>query len=336
MKASVVIPTYNRGPLILSTMEALARQTLSASNYEVLIVDDGSTDSTRELVEHHIAAHPGGPWKYLRQPQNRGRASACNAGIRAASSPLVLFTDDDCVPSPQWIEMHVRRHAESAEPLSVLGGVTYPKEWLERSNFIRFSNRSYVGNRSTRSLGCRLDDMAPTYYGGLNVSTPREVLLNVGLFNEQIGRGQDVELAVRLWKAGVRLVFEPRASLVHQPPEAASLGLWLSKFTKAYRESVPAINALHPECTTHRFNHWFLESPAFGRESVPRTAVKLLVRSVCFPAVARRLQRFLEQSDRCRWLYFPALFRYVVVTACLETVRKREQANRAHPSRQEA
>lgn len=101
---SVVVPTYKRPALLLRCLEALLRQTMDTDAFEVLVVDDGHSDATRELVESLARREPGGPTlRYLRPESGRGPAVARNRGWRAARASLVAFTDDDTIPAPDWL-----------------------------------------------------------------------------------------------------------------------------------------------------------------------------------------------------------------------------------------
>lgn len=325
MKVSIIIPTYNRGTLIINTLASLELQALTDNEMEVIIVDDGSTDGSGKLIGEYLSKTERSSWRLLVHEVNKGRAAACNTGIRTAKAPLVLFTDDDCVVKPDWAEMHFKRHAESKQTVSVLGSVTFPSEWIKRSNFVRYSNSRYVGNRNIRYVGGKIDDLPPNYFGGLNVSVSKDQLLKIGLFDEKVGRGQDGELGYRLWKSGVKLVYDPRPLVIHHSPEMVSLQVWLSKFVKSYRFSVPLFNELHPDYVK-QFGHWFLEPPAFGAESLKRVIVKLLVRAVCKRSLANVMQSFLEKTDKWPFFYNTWMFKYVITTACLRSVNQRQIA----------
>jgi GT2 family glycosyltransferase len=219
--------------------------------------------------------------------------------------------------------MHVKRHSETNEPISVLGAVRMDSKWMRESNFVRYANSRYVANRSTRSVGGSLCNLPPNYFGGANISIPREQLLRVGLFDEKVGRGQDVELGYRLWKAGIRLVYEQRALLLHYCPEMRSMQEWLSKFSKAYRYSIPLLNELHPEFV-EQFGHWFLEQPVFRHESFKRTIIKWLIRLFIHKKLAKPMQIFLELTDHRPLFYAPFMYKYVITSACLDSVNQRK------------
>lgn len=322
MKASVVIPTYNRSNLIINTLKALASQSLPSEELEVIIVDDGSTDSTRTVVEQYLRASNRRNWQYIYHSVNRGKSSVCNTAIQASRSSLIVFTDDDCMPQHDWVEMHLKRHSESGDPISVLGAVTFPVTWQKKSNFIRYMNTRYVANRSVRTVGGNFGNLPPNYFGGGNVSVPREQLLQVGLFDERVGRGQDVELGYRLWKAGIRLVYEPKAAVVHYSPDASSIQDWLSKLTRTCQYSAPLFNELHPEFAD-KFGHWFLEPPNFSSEPLKRTMLKIFIRLIIRRSLAKPMQIFLERTDRWPAFYNPLMYKYIITSACLQGVNQR-------------
>src|SRR5690554_3212953 len=103
---SVVIPVYNGERTIQRCLDALARQTVSPALFEIIVVDDGSGDSTASLVRCWADAHAAHSVRLLQQ-HNAGPAAARNYGARLAKADLVLFTDADCAPRPNWIAVMV-------------------------------------------------------------------------------------------------------------------------------------------------------------------------------------------------------------------------------------
>jgi glycosyltransferase involved in cell wall biosynthesis len=116
-RVSVVIPTYRRPPLLKRCLDALRGQSLPATSFEVIVVDDGRTDDTRLLVEQMAdeAAGRGGPvFRYLTPHDTRGPAAARNRGWRAARADIIAFTDDDTVPHADWLKAGLRAMASGA------------------------------------------------------------------------------------------------------------------------------------------------------------------------------------------------------------------------------
>jgi GT2 family glycosyltransferase len=202
---SVVVPTYQRRESVTRLLDAMARQSLPPAAYEVILVVDGSTDGTREMAERMRVPYR---LRVLWQA-NRGRAAACNAGLRAAEGELVVILDDDMEPVPEFLAAHRRAHA--AEPrLGVVGAV--PVRVEDEAS----PTASYIGakfNRHLEKLAGQTGFGLRDFYSG-NFSARRSVLLEVGGFDEdfRIYGNEDLELSLRLAEAGVRLVFDPAAA----------------------------------------------------------------------------------------------------------------------------
>ncbi len=99
---SIVVPTCNRREVLGRCMEALAKQTYP--NFEVIVVDDGSTDDTPQFLERFAAEHPRLRFRWLRNEHNIGANPSRNRGIREASGEFVAFEDNDCIAQPEWLE----------------------------------------------------------------------------------------------------------------------------------------------------------------------------------------------------------------------------------------
>ncbi len=202
---SVIIPTYGRCVQVQRALEALARQTLAPDRYEVIVSIDGSVDGTREMVAHFPAPYT---LRAIWQP-NRGRAAACNAGIRLATGEVLVILDDDMTPRPGLLVAHQQAHAGGSRR-GVVGAVPIP---IDPSSP---PAAQYYGQK----FNCHLEKLAqPGYHMGVkdfvsnNFSIRRDLLLEVGLFDEdfKIYGHEDSELALRLLRAGVQLVYSPEA-----------------------------------------------------------------------------------------------------------------------------
>lgn len=118
LDASLVIPTYNKKEFLELTLASLVNQTYPCKQFEVILVDDGSTDGTHELFSG-ILTHFPFQLKYIKQ-ENAGRAAARNVGILTAEGENVIFIDDDQIVPPQFIEKHLKLHQENGN--LVVGG----------------------------------------------------------------------------------------------------------------------------------------------------------------------------------------------------------------------
>jgi GT2 family glycosyltransferase len=214
---SVVIPTYQRRDSLLRALASLRAQTLPASEYEVIAAVDGSTDGTHEALGAFTAPYA----MTALQGPNRGRARACNAGIRAASGDLIVLLDDDMEASSGFLAAHAAAHRGPA-PRSVVGAAPIV-DGPGSPPFVRYMARGFRTRLERLAQpGYRLG-FRDTYTG--NFSAPRDLLLAVGGFDEsfQVYGHEDYELALRLENAGVELMYCPDA-LAHQHYEKTFAG----------------------------------------------------------------------------------------------------------------
>jgi peptidoglycan/xylan/chitin deacetylase (PgdA/CDA1 family)/glycosyltransferase involved in cell wall biosynthesis len=207
IKLSVIIPTFNRRHVLERTLPALLAQDLSAEDYEIIIVLDGSTDGTAELLRDW---KPKCAFRAIVGP-HRGPSAARNVGIRAAVGDLVLLLDDDLLGVPNLLRQHCMAHSGS-EPQVVHGPIyVAPKgsESIPRYYFERWYADYY------RSLNLDIEVRYPEEIGNsisvlsslANSSMPREILLRCGGFDEEILVSEDLELGLRLWKMGIPFRF---------------------------------------------------------------------------------------------------------------------------------
>ena len=237
---SVVIPTYQRRSSVLRALDALGAQTLPPAVFEVVAVIDGSTDGTADAVRQ---LDP--PYRLVAVEQaNRGRASACNAGIRRARGEVVVFLDDDMEADPGLLEAHWRAHADGARRM-VLGAVPIVLE-PGAPPLVDYRARRFQSRLATlASPGYRLS-YADIYTG--NASVRRALLMEVGLFDEtfSVYGHEDYELALRLEMAGAEFRFNPSA-VAHQHYEKTFAGL--ARDSVARGRTAVLFSRKHPEVT---------------------------------------------------------------------------------------
>lgn len=205
LRLSVVIPTYQRRDALLRLLASLRSQTYSAEAYDVIAAVDGSTDGTADAARGFAAPYV---ISVLEGP-NRGRAGACNAGIRAARGAVIVLLDDDMEASPGLLAAHAQAHDGPARR-AVVGAAPIMAD-AASPPFVR-----YMAN----GFRSRLERLAqPGYQLGFrdvytgNFSARRDVLLAVGGFDEafRVYGHEDYELALRLQGAGVELAYSADA-----------------------------------------------------------------------------------------------------------------------------
>ncbi|MGN6674434.1 MAG: glycosyltransferase family 2 protein [Thermomicrobiales bacterium] len=208
LQVSVVIPTYNRWAQLVQVLDGYRTQTLPPATFEVLVCDDASSDQTPSQVSAY-AAHAPYALRLLPAARNAGPAAARNRGLHAAQAPIVVCTDDDCVPHPALLA----RHAAAVSPTTAAIGQIAWHPALAVSPFMAFLAPGYRFNFAQIT-----DPHNATYrcFYTANVALWRATALTLGGFDERFRRAfEDIELGYRLHQAGVRLVYDPDALVYH-------------------------------------------------------------------------------------------------------------------------
>ncbi len=214
VQLSVIIPTYNRAEILEDCLNALARQTLDASLFEVIVGDDGSSDNTQDVLRR---AETSMPYKLIWFAQkNAGPNRVRNRAIKIASAPIVVFLNDDTIATAELLEHHRSFHAAHPEDnVAFLGKVTidpelpyspFSKLHLD-SSFAQWEN--WVGPDGYAVLDWR------AFYT-CNLSVKKDFLLNNELFDEDIKYSDDVELGARLSNHGLKIFYNPLAIGYHR------------------------------------------------------------------------------------------------------------------------
>jgi len=196
---SVVVPTLNRAELLSRTIDHVESQTVSRDRYEVIVVDNNSTDDTQRVLAEKADCYPNLRFTCQTQP---GAAAARNAGMACAEGDLILFIDDDIEADPELIESHLRYHAGHSDG-SVVG--TIRTQWeTTRIPFLRYLRDRRIFNPYRLNNG----KMDFSYYHTGNVSTPRDLLNAVGGFDERFAvyGMEDIELGYRLERIGSAMI----------------------------------------------------------------------------------------------------------------------------------
>lgn len=196
---AVVVSTYGRATLLPRLVAALEAQTLDPSRFEVVIVDNGSEDSTWDELTRLVAA-ASIDLRPLRIDVNQGPAPARNLGWRSSRAPLVAFTDDDCVPRPDWLAQAVAS-ARATPDLGVLQGAILRPEGP-------YPYGPHTVYRET---------LTPSpYFEGGNLVFPRAVLERTGGFDESFGfSGEDTAAGWAAIEDGGRWLFDETCAVTH-------------------------------------------------------------------------------------------------------------------------
>lgn len=194
---SIIIPAYNAEATLAECLRAVLDLTLSEP-YEVILVDDGSTDATASIARGFA------PAVKLLQQAHRGAAAARNTGIAAARGEIILFTDADCEPVPVWGRIMVDAIRGGAD------GAKGTYRTRQRSLVARFVQAEYE-SKYRHMEGRTQIDFVDTY----SAAYRHQALVEAGGFTEKLPMVEDQELSFRLARSGCRLVYMPEAVVYH-------------------------------------------------------------------------------------------------------------------------
>lgn len=214
---SVIIPTYNRARRLPVLIEALLLQTIDHSRSEVILVDDGSNDSTWSVLQSYQQKQKDGWIRTLSQP-NQGQAVARQYGVREARGRNLLFLDDDMEAAhPAFLQSHLAFHEKASVPSVALGAILPPKDNPRRPAFEWFYEKSIQTMYENFENGT----VAPAgvHFFSANVSLPKDLFVKVGGFNGEFRQAEDRELGLRLQYEGqARFAFVREAAAYHNSP----------------------------------------------------------------------------------------------------------------------
>jgi glycosyltransferase involved in cell wall biosynthesis len=231
---SVVIPSYRKPELLDRTLASLSVQR-EASDWEVVVVDDGSLDRTPDVAREWGRRLP---LRLVQPPRNEGRAKARNRGWRAARGDHVLFLDDDIQLEPWGLAAH--QTAQRTRPAVYLGEVRTSPELIDSELFDYLDSRGIAKHSPGERVPAR-------YLLTQNVSLPRAALEQVGGFDEDFGAYgfEDMELAFRLEdSAGAEFFFLDGARGWHSHHH--TLAEYLEKKRNCGESTLPRLLELHP------------------------------------------------------------------------------------------
>ncbi|HEY9809814.1 MAG TPA: glycosyltransferase family 2 protein [Halomicronema sp.] len=211
MLISIVIPTYNRKPILEKCLKALENQNYSAgliSGYEVVVVDDGSSDNTVEWLKENSADFPHVK-TFLQEHQ--GPAAARNLGVKNAQGDTIIFIDSDLVVTESFLQSHATTLLEAEKSLGTNRLFTYGRV-INTANFENPTSEPF-----------KVTDFSAAYFATGNVAISRHWLEEAGLFDTrfQLYGWEDLELGVRLKKLGLKLIKCPEAVGYHWHPAFA-------------------------------------------------------------------------------------------------------------------
>jgi len=223
IELSVVIPTLNRCNLLQEALNSLANQTYSKNRFEVIVVDNGSVDKTKEIVDQYKSILPNLKYIYDERP---GLHVGRHAGLKAAKGEILVYGDDDIYALPTWLEAIAESFSDNKVVL--VGGNNYPKfegkppKWI-KNLWMRTKWGKILPYYSVLDFGNKIKKIPAYYVWGCNFAIRKSVLLEMegfhpdGMPKELIFYRGDGETAVSNYieDKGYTTLFNPKASVYH-------------------------------------------------------------------------------------------------------------------------
>jgi glucosyl-dolichyl phosphate glucuronosyltransferase len=253
MKASVIVPTLNRSTLLRNAVSSITQQTFSADQFEIIIVDNGSTDDTRRTLDELIGRHPRHKIRYVYEPEP-GLLAARHRGAFEAAGELFVYVDDDVEPAPGWLSAIAAGFDDPK--VQIVGGRNLPKYEIEPPAWIHgfWDSTPYGGGYcwylSLMDLGQNKLRIKPTYVWGLNFSIRRHAFYDLGGFHPDIlerlqrfdGDGEN-GLTMPAEARGLVAIYEPAAVVYHFVPASRMTPEYFERraFSQGIRNSYSAV-----------------------------------------------------------------------------------------------
>lgn len=223
-KISIVICTYNRAQFLPGLMDSILQQSLYKEQYEVLFINNNSSDQTESLCQQFIQSHPDHAISYFNESK-QGLSHARNRGIKEASGKYITFADDDALLAPDFL-YQVCHYLDAQTDVAEVGGPIYLKYLGKVPAWENPYINSLLGYFHPSSAPYVMKRKNKTYPRGSNMTFRTSIFSICGNFNVSLGRtkrlligGEEKDIAFRILEAGAKIAYIPEAIVFHLVPE---------------------------------------------------------------------------------------------------------------------
>ncbi len=210
---SVVICTYNRDKFLPKALESLAKQSANPKDFEIIIVNNNSTDSTETIIQTFIKNHPELNIHYTIET-NQGLSFARNKGIETAKGEIISFMDDDAIARNDFVNQ-LQHHFQEYPDYSAMGGKVIP---IYGNNELEpvWMSKYIQGIVSKVDYGEKTKPFPKKYPAGCNMAFKKEVFTKIGKFNtDLVYRGDDKYIFYQLKEYGLKVLYAPEIFVNH-------------------------------------------------------------------------------------------------------------------------
>lgn len=220
MLITVIICTYNRAKFLPIALNSFTNQTLDKKVYEIIIVNNNSTDNTEKICKEFITNHPELNVKYFIE-KNQGLSFSRNRGFRESSGSIIAYLDDDALATKDYLKNTIHFFAENPNA-SAIGGKVIPV-YENNKKEPRWLSKYIWGIVTKVDMGNKVAEFPDNKYpAGCNMVIKRDVLQSVGLFDTNLGRkgriglaSEDKDIFFRMHNADLHIYYVPDISVYH-------------------------------------------------------------------------------------------------------------------------
>ena len=256
MLLSIIIPTLNRQNYLVEAINSVLDQSLPPENYEIIVVDNGSSDNTRQVIQN-LNKENLNRIRYFHEKKS-GLHNARHKGLKEARGEILVFADDDIIAAPLWLEMILENF--KSKDVALVGGKILPRwegkipDWIDLfKNYTKYGWT--IGYLSLLDFGDKAKIIPGKYVFGCNFSIRKKILFECGGFHpdampEELikyrGDGETA-LANTVQAKGYKIMYEPTALIYHRvPPERLTIEYFCRRaFNQGVSESFSEIRLQH-------------------------------------------------------------------------------------------
>nr|HPR04515.1 glycosyltransferase [Deltaproteobacteria bacterium] len=276
IKISAIITTHNRVEYLKKALKGLADQTLPKDDFEILVVDNASTDTTRQIVSSDYPDLTN--LRYIHEPV-LGLTHARNTGWKAAKGKYIAFLDDDAIPSPQWLGKIVETFETVSPSPGCVGGKIQPIWEAPRPSWLNDDLARFLTILDWSDIPFFIQ--APQYVAGANMAFPKVLIEKVGGFKSDLGRignkllsNEELLIARQIEKLGFRTYYHPDISVQHHILASRISKQWF--MSRHYWQGVSdAVTMKHLDSPSLFKRLYMMKQKVFDLIRSPRTLAKL-------------------------------------------------------------
>src|SRR5574344_955347 len=234
---SVILCTYNRDKYIYNVLQSIALNDYPHTHYEIVLVNNNSTDSTEQECQRFHSDYPDIPFQYCVETQ-QGLSYARNKGIKSAQGDILVYVDDDAKVNKEYLQTYANFFAQNLQAVAAGGPILplYESEepsWMSHYTRQLVTGKLYLGNRQH-------EFPKSAFPGGGNAAYRKSVFDTVGLFNVELGRkgdsligAEEKDLFDKMTSHGMHFYYLPNAILYHIIPDRKLTNDYFNRLTRS-------------------------------------------------------------------------------------------------------